>query len=105
MHLLKRNQDRLFRKTLRHGHLYRMCYLLPPRPAENLLKVAAKVREDVALDVHAKKQVGIAPIFAIVTATTLMSKFNISVYYHILYSDSVELFDVENVYLHTSIMI
>ncbi len=99
--------DGLSRKILRHENLYGMCYLLPPRRAVNLLNVAAKVREDVALDVHVEKQVGIVPIFAVVTVRTLMTKFNVFVYNHIIgfYSDSVVFFDLGNEYLHTSIMI
>jgi len=54
-----------------------MCYLLPPRPAVNLLDVAAKVREDVAPDAHVKN--GIAPIFEVLTARTHMTKFNVLV--------------------------
>ncbi len=108
MYLLQRVGDGLSRKILRHGHLYGMCYLLPPRRAVNLLNVTAKVREDVALDVHVEKQVKIVPIFAVVAVRTLMTMFNVFVYNHIIYcfySDSVVLFDLGNVYLHTSIII
>ena len=68
-------------KTASHGHLYGMCYLLPPRPVVNLLNVAAK-SEDVPLDVHAERQVGIVLIFAVVTVRIPVTLFNVFYVYN-----------------------
>lgn len=86
MHLLQRVGGGLSIKTASHGHLYGMCYLLPPKPAVNLLNVAAKVKEDVPLGVHAERQVGIVLIFAVVTVRIPMTEFN--VFYVIILSST-----------------
>ena len=86
-----------------HKDLYGMCYLLPPRPVVNLLNVAAKVKEDVPLGVHAERQVGIVLIFAVVTVRIPVTEFNVFYAYNTIiycfYYSLILFLDPENIYL------
>ena len=56
----------------RTGFLCGICYPLLPRPVVNRLNVAARVKMDVALDVHAKRLAGGVLHYVIVNVTKVI---------------------------------